>query len=91
MGCNSMEMAAMGGLYRHCQVMQAGWTVVQRSPVQFSIQRERNVSPDTFAEGVATQMTDVPAPVLRFCVQLLLTRGVTTPSSRNTVKIKNKS
>ena len=46
----------------------------------FSSLREKHVSQDTCAEGVA-QATDVLALVIRFCVQLLLKRGDTTPSS----------
>ena len=52
----------------------------------FSFWKERNVSPDSYVAGVATQMTDVPALVTRFCVQLLLERGATTSSSLTTAK-----
>ena len=44
-------------------------------------------SPDSSCR-CCTQCTDVPALVMRFCVQLLLERGATTPSSLNTVKTK---
>ena len=43
---------------------------------------EKNVSLDTCAARVATQSTDVPALVMRFCVLLLLNRGATWPSSK---------
>ena len=66
----------MGGLCRH-PVMQAGWDLVQ---VHFSKKREKNVSPDTCAAGVATQGTDDPT-VMRFCVQLLHERGASEPTN----------
>ena len=48
--------------------------------------REKNFLPDTCASGLA-QRTDVPALVLRFCVQLLLKRGATTLSSRDSENV----
>ena len=44
--------------------------------VVFFLWRERNVSPDTCAAGVATHSADELALVTRFCVQLLLKHEV---------------
>ena len=55
----------------------------------FSFYREKHVSLDTCAAGVATQMKDVPALVMRFSVRMLMKRGATTPSSLNTKKSRS--
>ena len=69
--------------------MQAGWNVAKCScsACVLLLLKKRNVYPDTCVVGFATQLTDVPALVMCFCVQLLLELGATTPSSPNTVKI----
>ena len=47
MGCNSKERGLMADLWRHCSVMQAGWTVVQCScSARFSLCRGRGMSGD---------------------------------------------
>ena len=69
--------------------MMAGWNVVNCSySACFLLCGVMNVSPDTCAADVATQSTDFPALVMRFCVQLLLERGATTLSFLNTVETK---
>ena len=57
----------MGGLYRHHRVTQAGGHVVLTVHVFCLLWRERNVSLDSCAAGVAPR-TDELAQVMRFCV-----------------------
>ena len=53
--------------------------------VHVSFLQRQKVSSNTC---VAAQSTDVPALVMRFCVQQLLNRGTTRPSFPNKVKHK---
>ena len=52
------------------------------------LSRGRFFSPDICRGRCCTQRTDVPALVMRLCVQLLLTRETTTSSPLYTVKTK---
>ena len=62
-------------------VMQADWNVVKCSySAFFFVYKESNVSPSTCAAGVGPR-ADERALVTRLCVQLLLEREATTPSS----------
>ena len=68
-----------------CDGTQTSWDVFN-SLREFM--RGGGLLPGRLRGRCCTQSTDVPALVMRFCMQLLLGRGFTSPSSLNTTKTK---
>ena len=89
-GCNSMERAVMGDLYRYRNDTNrlGNFQVVDVSWLSEFFFMQGGLLPRRLRGRCCAQSTDVLALVMRFCVQLLLNRGATTPSSSNTIKKK---
>ena len=72
----------MGDLYKHHRVVFASCGRFFSSLTAHVLWRYKNVSTDVRVAGIAPRAGE-RALVLRFCVQLVLRREATTPSSPN--------